>query len=36
MRLGPGVSAAPFERCNLGARCGDAPAAVAANRAALA
>lgn len=31
----PGVSPSPFERCNLGARCGDAPANVAANRAAL-
>jgi YfiH family protein len=31
----PGVSDAPFDRCNLGARCGDAPEAVAANRAAL-
>ncbi len=31
----PGRSAAPFERCNLGDRCGDAPAVVAANRAGL-
>ncbi|PWK88616.1 peptidoglycan editing factor PgeF [Fulvimonas soli] len=35
-RFGPGVSAPPFERFNLGARNGDDPAAVAANRAALA
>lgn len=28
----PGVSPSPFERCNLGTRCGDAPANVAANR----
>lgn len=34
-RFGPGVSAPPFDRCNLGDRCGDDPAAVAANRAAL-
>lgn len=31
----PGVSPSPFERCNLGARCGDAPANVAVNRLAL-
>jgi len=31
----PGASAEPFERFNLGSRCGDAPEAVAANRAAL-
>lgn len=31
----PGASAAPFERFNLGSRCGDAPEAVAANRAAV-
>lgn len=30
-----GESAAPFDRFNLGSRCGDAPQAVAANRAAL-
>jgi YfiH family protein len=30
-----GVSPAPFERFNLGSRCGDAPEAVAANRAAV-
>ncbi len=35
-RLGPGVSAAPFDRFNLGSRCGDAMDAVNANRAALA
>lgn len=34
-RQGPGISALPFYRFNLGARCGDAPAAVQANRAAL-
>lgn len=31
----PGVSQPPFDRCNLGARCGDDPAAVAHNRAQL-
>ena len=31
-RQGPGVSAAPYDRLNLGARSGDAPEAVAANR----
>jgi YfiH family protein len=31
----PGISRAPFDAFNLGSRCGDAPAAVAANRAAL-
>ncbi len=31
-RHAPGVSSAPFGRCNLGARCGDTPAAVAGNR----
>lgn len=31
----PGRSAAPFAHCNLGDRCGDAPEAVAANRAGL-
>ena len=36
LRLGAGVSDAPFDRFNLGARCGDDPAAVMANRAALA
>ncbi|HEV7779448.1 MAG TPA: peptidoglycan editing factor PgeF [Luteibacter sp.] len=34
-REGPGISAAPFDRFNLGSRCGDDPAAVAHNRAAL-
>lgn len=34
-RLGPGVSAPPFERLNLGANTDDAPQAVAANREAL-
>ena len=34
-RLGPGVSAAPYDRLNLGLRSGDDPAAVTANRAAL-
>lgn len=32
----PGVSQPPFEHCNLGSRCGDAPEAVAHNRALLA
>ncbi|MFA5684735.1 MAG: peptidoglycan editing factor PgeF [Lysobacteraceae bacterium] len=32
LRDGPGVSLPPFERFNLGAHCGDDPAAVAANR----
>ncbi|RDZ29585.1 peptidoglycan editing factor PgeF [Lysobacter silvisoli] len=35
LRSGPGVSAPPFDRFNLGARAGDAEAAVAHNRAAL-
>lgn len=30
-----GVSPSPFDACNLGSRCGDAPAHVAANRAAV-
>ncbi len=34
-RDGPGVSLPPFDRFNLGARCGDDPVHVAANRAAL-
>ena len=34
-RLLPGASHAPFDAFNLGTRCGDEPAAVAANRAAL-
>jgi polyphenol oxidase len=34
-RLGPGSSAPPYDRLNLGLRSGDDPAAVAANRAAL-
>ncbi len=34
-REGPGVSVAPFDRFNLGSRCGDDPVAVAHNRAAL-
>jgi len=34
-RLLPGASQAPFDAFNLGAHCGDDPAAVAANRAAL-
>nr|WP_279236854.1 peptidoglycan editing factor PgeF [Dyella sp. RRB7] len=34
-RQGPGISVAPFDRLNLGSRCGDAPESVAANRAAL-
>ena len=32
LRSGPGVSEPPFDRFNLGANCGDAPAAVAENR----
>jgi len=32
LRDGPGVSPPPFDAFNLGARCGDSPAAVAANR----
>ena len=35
LRSGPGVSVAPFDRFNLGARCGDDPDAVARNRQAL-
>ncbi|MEO8365373.1 MAG: peptidoglycan editing factor PgeF [Pseudoxanthomonas sp.] len=35
LRHGAGVSAAPFDEFNLGARCGDDAQAVAANRAAL-
>lgn len=35
-RDGPGVSASPFARFNLGSRCGDAAEAVASNRLALA
>lgn len=35
LRDGPGVSSPPFDRLNLGERCGDEPIAVAANRAAL-
>ncbi len=35
-RLGPGISAPPFDSFNLGNRCGDDPVAVNANRAALA
>lgn len=35
-RQGPGVSTGAYGRFNLGARCGDEPAAVAANRAAVA
>jgi len=34
-RYGPGVSKGPWGRFNLGARCGDEPGAVQANRAAL-
>jgi polyphenol oxidase len=34
-RQGPGVSTGPYERFNLGSRCGDAPEAVVANRAAV-
>jgi polyphenol oxidase len=36
LRHGAGLSAPPFDTFNLGARCGDDPAAVAANRAQLA
>ena len=36
LRLGAGVSQAPFDTFNLGSRCGDAAAAVQANRAELA
>jgi polyphenol oxidase len=36
LRHGAGISAPPFDDFNLGARCGDAPDAVAANRAELA
>jgi YfiH family protein len=36
LRHGAGVSAAPFDAFNLGTRCGDDPAAAAANRAELA
>lgn len=35
-RQAPGKSRAPFDACNLGTRCGDEPAEVAANRVALA
>lgn len=35
LRHGAGISAPPFDTFNLGARCGDAPDAVAANRAEL-
>src|SRR4051812_43594315 len=35
-RVLPGESKPPFDRCNLGTRCGDEPAAVIANRAMLA
>jgi YfiH family protein len=35
LRQAPGHSRPPFEQCNLGDRCGDDPAAVAANRAVL-
>jgi polyphenol oxidase len=31
----PGISKAPFDRCNLGSRCGDEPEAVVSNRASL-
>jgi YfiH family protein len=34
-RQGPGISAPPFERFNLGLRCGDSTAAVEVNRSAL-
>ena len=36
LRHGAGVSAAPFDRFNLGSRCGDVPEDVASNRAELA
>ncbi|MBN8480962.1 MAG: peptidoglycan editing factor PgeF [Xanthomonadales bacterium] len=36
LRQSPGHSRPPFDRCNLGSRCGDEPAAVAANRSGLA
>lgn len=36
LRDGPGRSPAPFDRCNLGLRCGDDPANARANRAGLA
>jgi YfiH family protein len=36
LRDGPGASAAPFDRCNLGLRAGDDEATVRANRAAVA
>lgn len=32
LRCSPGVSIAPWDRCNLGSRCGDDAAAVASNR----
>lgn len=35
LRCSPGVSLPPFERCNLGARSGDDPARVGANRSGL-
>jgi polyphenol oxidase len=35
LRQSPGISSPPFDRCNLGSRCGDDPAHVAANRAGL-
>ena len=35
LRDSPGASLPPFDRCNLGNRCGDDPAHVAANRAGL-
>ena len=35
LRSGPGVSAPPFDRFNLGSRCGDDPLTVEANRRAL-
>lgn len=34
-RHSPGISQPPYDRCNLGAHCGDDPAHVAANRAGL-